>query len=419
MIVELLTIGDELLLGFTLDSNGPYLARRLAELGVRVVRRSAVGDGAEEIAGAVREALDRTGAVITTGGLGPTADDLTKPAIAALFGRRMYRDERLVEWLEERFRELGYTGGMPRPNLQQAMIPEGARVLHNRHGSAPGIWLEDERGRWVVMLPGVPREMRGMTEDTLLPLLSERLGAERDVVLSRTLRTTGIGESALAERLGDLAREVDGLTVAYLPGWEGADLRLTTHGRREEAEGRLDAAAARLGERAAPYVYGADGTDLAALVLEQCRARRLTVSAAESCTGGMLGERITAVPGSSDVFRGGIVAYDNAVKTRLLGVAPELIERHGAVSEQVATAMADGVRERLGSDIAVAITGVAGPAGGTLEKPVGTVWIAGSFPWGMKTLGRRYVGDRQEVRQRACQAALDAIRRGLADAPRG
>jgi nicotinamide-nucleotide amidase len=413
MDIELVTIGDELLLGFTIDTNGPYLARRLAEIGVRVVRRSTAGDRAEDIAAVVAEGLARTGAVITTGGLGPTADDLTKPAIAALFGRSMRLDQALVEWLEERFRELGYRGGMPRPNLQQAMIPEGARVLHNRHGSAPGIWLEDESGRWVAMLPGVPREMRGMTEDTILPLLRERVGEGCETVLSCTLRTTGIGESALAERLGELARDVDGLSVAYLPGWEGADLRLTLRAVRAEGERIIGAAAQRLRERAEPYVYGADGTDLAAIVLEMCRMKGLTIATAESCTGGMLGGRITAVPGSSDVFLGGIVAYDNAVKTRLLGVESGLIEAHGAVSEEVATAMAAGARERLGAGIGIGITGIAGPDGGTPEKPVGTVWIAVHFPWGARALGRRYVGDREEIRMRACQAALDVVRRGL------
>jgi nicotinamide-nucleotide amidase len=418
MDLELLTIGDELLLGFTLDTNGPYLSRRLAEIGVRVVRRSATGDAAEDITRAVAEALERTGAVITTGGLGPTADDLTKPAIAALFGRSMYLDQQLVQWLEERFRDLGYKGGMPRPNLQQAMIPEGARVLHNRHGSAPGIWLEDDRGRWVAMLPGVPREMRGMTEDTLLPILRERVGEAGETLLSRTLRTTGIGESALAERLGELARDVDGLSVAYLPGWEGADLRLTVRAVRAEGERIIGAAVQRLRARAEPYVYGGDGTDLAAIVIDLCRVSRLTIATAESCTGGMLGGRITAVPGSSDVFLGGIVAYDNTVKTRLLGVNPGLIEQHGAVSEEVATAMAAGGRERLGADIGIAITGVAGPGGGTAEKPVGTVWTAVHFPWGARALGRRYVGDREEIRMRACQTALDMVRRGLPTAHR-
>jgi nicotinamide-nucleotide amidase len=229
MRIEILTIGDELLLGFTIDTNGAHLARELAAIGIEVVRRSSVGDDADGIAAAVREALDRTGAVITTGGLGPTADDLTKPSIAALFGRTMVTDQAHIAWLEERWRTR-FGGPLPESNRQQAVMPEGARKLVNRHGSAPGVWLEDERGRWVAMLPGVPREMRGMLADELMPLVRERAlreagsAAEPPVVRSRTLRTTAIAESAIADRLGPLARGVDGLSLAYLPGHEGVDL---------------------------------------------------------------------------------------------------------------------------------------------------------------------------------------------------
>src|SRR5688572_26165612 len=206
MKVEIITIGDELLLGFTTDTNAAYLARALADQGVEVVQRATVGDDAEAIAAAVREAIERTGGVITTGGLGPTADDMTKPAIAALFGRRLEMREDIVAMIEERFRVYGFKGPMPVSNRQQALVPEGARVLENRYGSAPGIWLEDEHHRWVAMLPGVPREMRGMTQDVLIPELRARLGAIREVVRSRTLRCMGISESHLADLLGDRAR---------------------------------------------------------------------------------------------------------------------------------------------------------------------------------------------------------------------
>jgi nicotinamide-nucleotide amidase len=264
------------------------------------------------------------------------------------------------------------------------------------------------------MLPGVPREMRGMTDDTIVPLLRERVGADAPVVLSRTLRTTSIGESALAERLGDIARLVDGFSVAYLPGWQGTDLRLTAEAPRADADGALARAAARLRERAGDYVYGEGDDDLAAVVLERCRTGRLTIATAESCTGGMLGERITAIAGSSDVYVGGVVAYDNRIKIEILGVSSDLIERHGAVSEEVARAMAEGARDRVGASVGIAITGIAGPSGGTPEKPVGTVWIGVAREQATTALGRRYIGDRQEIRQRACQAALDLVRRGVA-----
>ena len=414
MRIEVITIGDELLLGYCVDTNGAQIARTLAALGVEVVRRSTVGDDGEEIARAVREALERTGAVITTGGLGPTADDLTKPTIAELFGRALHLHEDILRRIEERFRAYGFRGPMPPGNRQQALIPDGARILHNDHGTAPGIWLEDERGRWVAMLPGVPREMTGMVADVLVPLLRERVGEDPPVVLSRTLRTTGIGESALAELLGDHAREVEGLSVAYLPGWQGTDLRLTARGISESrARALLDAAAAKLYTRAGRHVYAEDDTDLAEVVLALCRERSLHIATAESCTGGMLGARLTAIPGSSDVYRGGVVAYENDVKLELLDVDEEVLRRSGAVSEEVAAAMARGVCLRLGSEIGIGITGIAGPRGGSAEKPVGTVWIAVDLDNTLRTHGRVFIGDREEVRRRACQAALDMVRRGL------
>ena len=420
MRIEILTIGDELLLGFTIDTNGAHLARELAAVGASVARRATVGDAADEIAAAVRDALDRTGAVITTGGLGPTADDMTKPAIAALFGRGMHLDDEYLAALEARW-QARVGRAMPASNRQQAMLPEGSRVLVNRHGTAPGVWLEDERGRWVAMLPGVPREMRGMLADELLPLLRGRQraaggGAEPPVVRARTLRTTSVAESALADRLGDLARGADGLSLAYLPGREGTDLRLVSRGLpAAAADAALDAAAAQVRARVGDFVYGEGDTDLAAVVLAACRARGLTVAVGESCTGGLLGARLTSVAGSSDVVVGGVIAYGNAVKVAELGVSEAAIAEHGAVSEPVARQMAAGARARLGAGVGVGITGVAGPGGGSAEKPVGTVWIAvdvaGAEPRAVRNV---FVGDREEIRFRAAQFALDLVRRAVA-----
>ena len=325
MRIELITIGDELLLGFTIDTNGAHLARELGAVGVEIVRRTTVGDRADEIAAAVREAIGRTGAVITTGGLGPTSDDLTKPAIAAVFGRPMRFDAGIYAGLEQRWAARPQWGPMPAANRQQAFVPEGAEILDNQHGSAPGIWLEDERGRWVAMLPGVPREMRGMLADQILPRLRSRVAADGNgsdvVVRSRTLRTVGIGESALADQLGDLATGPAGLPLAYLPGSDGVDLRLTARGfPATDADRVLGDGVAQLRERIGRYVYGEGSDDLAAIVLAACRARRLKIGVGESCTGGVLGARLTAVPGASDVFLGGVIAYDNSVKESLLGV---------------------------------------------------------------------------------------------------
>lgn len=417
MRIEIVTIGDELLLGFTIDTNAVHLARELASLGVEIARRTTVGDVAADIRAAVHDALERSGAVITTGGLGPTADDLTKPSIAALFGRELYRDEAIVESMKARWARLRRTGAFPESNIAQAMIPEGATILPNQHGSAPGIWLEDDSGRWVAMLPGVPREMRGLLADEILPRIRIRLGAggstDTTVIRSRTLRTTGIAESALADQLGDLARGVDGMALAFLPGVESVDLRLTSRGLGAAAtDAALEAAVVKLRAAAGRYVYGEDGADLAEVVLNACRRRGVQLAVAESCTGGMLGARLTAIPGSSDVFLGGVLAYDNRVKRELLGVTDAQLEEHGAVSEEVAGTMAQSVRQRLGTDIGISITGVAGPGGGTAAKPVGMVWVAVA---GMRDETRclRLFGTRGEVRQRAVQAALDMIRRTL------
>ena len=417
MKLEIITIGDELLLGFTTDTNAAYLARELAAHGVEVVRRATVGDDADAIAAAVRDALERTGSVITTGGLGPTADDLTKPAIAAVFGRGLEMREEIVAMIEERFRLYGFKGRMPASNRQQALVPEGARVLENRYGSAPGIWIEDDRQRWVAMLPGVPREMRGMTHDVIIPELKARMGTIREVVQSRTLRCAGISESHLADLLGERARAVRGLPLAYLPSVAGIDVRLTTRGMSSaDASAVLDAAVAELRPIIGDHVYGDDETDLADVVLDRARERGLRIAVGESCTGGMLGARITAIPGSSDVFAGGVIAYDDEVKVKMLGVDPATLRAHGAVSEQTAREMAAGIRRAIGAQIGVAITGIAGPGGGSVEKPVGLVWLAADVDGQARASHRVYPGNREEIRQRAAQAALDLVRRMLGDA---
>lgn len=414
--IELVTIGDELLLGFTIDTNAAHISRALGAIGFELVRRTTVGDRAEDIASAVGDALARNGAVITTGGLGPTSDDLTKAAIAGLFGRRMVLDENILRQMADRWAGLFPGRHFPAPNRQQAEIPEGARVLGNRHGSAPGIWLEDDQGRWVAMLPGVPREMRGMLADEVLPAIASSAGDR--VVLSKTLRTAGIGESAIAEILGAdplaaLARTPP-VALAYLPSALGVDLRLTVRGgTRAESAAALSDAAVKLRETIAPYVYGEDDADLAAVVLAMCRQRNLTIAVAESCTGGMLGQRLTAVPGSSDSFLGGIIAYHNDVKKNQLGVGAEVLEAYGAVSIESAAAMATGARRSLAAAVGVGITGIAGPGGGTAEKPVGTVCLALDREGVTTTKALRLIGDREEIRQRAAQSALDLLRRAL------
>jgi nicotinamide-nucleotide amidase len=411
--VEVITIGDELLLGFTLDSNAAHLARQLASIGMHIRERTTVGDDPPEIARVVREALDRTGAVITTGGLGPTSDDLTKQSIAAIFGREMQIDEEHLAWMEARWIKR-FNRPLPATNRNQALVPRGAVKLKNNHGSAPGIWLEDERGRWVAMLPGVPREMRGMLADTLLPRLVERVPAAT-VVRSRTLRTVGVAESALADQIENMpGGPLAGVTLAYLPSIAGVDLRLTVRDMAPaDADRLIDAAADRLIDCVGDSIYGEGDADLAAVVLELCRARGLTIGVAESCTGGLLGARLTAIPGSSSVVLGGVIAYANEVKVKSLGVTAATIETHGAVSEAVVREMASGARSAVNASVGLAITGVAGPDGGTEEKPVGTVWIAADVEGDVQPRLLRMWGDRDEIRQRSAQWTMELLRQRL------
>ena len=412
MKLEVVTIGTELVLGLTTDTNAVELGRALAAAGAEIVRRVSIPDKPELIRAAVGDALARTGFVITTGGLGPTRDDMTKREVAALFGKALELDDGVLRSLEARFKRLGRA--MPAINRTQAEVPAGATVLPNPRGTAPGLWIEDN-GRVAVLLPGVPSEMRGLLAEEVLPRIIARQGkAEGRVVRSRMVRTTGVAESALAERVGDIEAEIAPLTLAYLPSPDGVDLRVTAWALREEdAERRLAAAGEMLRARAGPDCYGEDDADLAAVVLELLRARGAHVAVGESCTGGLLAGRITAVPGASSVFIGGVVAYDDHVKTHWLAVPGALLEEHGAVSEEVARAMAEGAQRHFAVEAALAITGIAGPAGGSPEKPVGTVWVAVRLDSETRAVKRVFPGDRGEIRARSAQAALDLLRRML------
>ena len=409
MDLELITIGTELLLGFTLDTNGGEIARGVAALGVRIRRRTSVPDEATAISDAVREALRRTGAVLTTGGLGPTSDDITKKTVADLFGAALEFQEPLWEALVERFARLGRVPSAT--NRCQAEVPQGAQILENRWGTAPGLWLEGEPGL-VIMLPGVPREMRNLLVHEVLPRLAKRVGPT--VVRSRTLRTTGIPESRLAERLDPIGADLAPLTLAYLPSLAGVDLRVTAWNLSPaDAETRLAAALERLRAQVGEAAYGAGEDDLAAIVLNTLGKMGMRLAVAESCTGGMLGSRLTAIPGSSAVFVGGVIAYDNSVKTSELDISPSLLAEAGAVSEPVARRMAEAVRQKLGAEVGVAVTGIAGPSGGTADKPVGTIWFGMALTERTESWMTVLPGDREEIRARAVQGALFRLYRSL------
>ncbi len=415
MELEIVTVGSELLLGFTLDSNAADIARALAAVGARVSRRVTVGDDEHAIRDAVAGSLRRTKLAIVTGGLGPTNDDVTKRAVANLFGVPLELDQTYLDDLEHRFAALGRVP-MPRSNRSQAEFPRGATRIPNPRGTAPGLVLEGPLGT-VVLLPGVPAEMREMLTGHVVPYVETRVaraGHPRRPLQTRTLRTTGVTESGLADLLSGTEERLEGVHLAYLPGWEGVNLRLTAWtADAAEADAPLARAAAVIREAIGHHYYGPDDTDLAGLVLTDLRARGWRLAVAESCTGGMVGSRLTAIPGASDTFVGGVIAYADESKIRDLGVPPEMLRAEGAVSEAVATAMAEGVARRFLAEASIALTGIAGPTGGTPAKPVGTVVIAARLPGESAVKTLRLPGSRQEIRLRSSQAVLNLLRRLL------
>ena len=412
-------MGDELLLGATTDTNAAWLGRWLAGRGLPVVRRWTVPDQEAAIGAAVSAALDQARLVVVTGGLGPTPDDRTRDAVAALLGRPLAEDPTVLEAIARRFRDRGIDE-LPEPNRRVAQVPHSARLLANPHGTAPGLALEvpgagpERRGGGVVLLPGVPREMTAIVEGGLPELLADWFAGERPPIHTRTLHTTGIPESLLAHRLADHLPGPGPIQVAFLPDRRGVDLRLTATGLdADEARCGFDEVEARLAPVLEPWRFQAEGGDLVEAVSEALLARDLRLAAAESCTGGLLAQRMTSRPGSSRLFLGGVVAYANEAKVELLGVDSALLERHGAVSEEVAKAMARGVCRRFGAEVGVSLTGVAGPGGGSVEKPVGTVCYAVVRGGSVQVRRERFPGDREEVRDRSTQAALALILRVL------
>ena len=403
--LEIITIGTELLLGFTIDTNGAFIGRFLSDLGVRVTRRTSVSDDPVQMRDAIAGALARTGMVLTTGGLGPTHDDISREVVADLLEMPLEFNEQAWQSVVARFAQLGRTP--VESNRSQAMVPRGGTVLPNRWGTAPGLWLDSPQGV-VIMLPGVPVEMRNLMEHEVAPRLAAK--STGLVVHSATLRTTGVPESTIAEWIGSLEDLLKPLALAYLPGSSGVDLRLTAWLLPvADADARLRDGIDRLRAVVGSCVYGEGEVDLASVVLDQLRAKGLTLALGESCTGGLIAERLTEIPGSSDVFLGGVVSYANQAKIDLLDVPAEVIAQHGAVSAETAEAMARGARTRFGADVALAVTGIAGPGGGSPEKPVGTVWFAFAVGDRVESQMAKFVGTRTEIRARAAQVALKGV----------
>lgn len=406
----ILSTGDELTIGRIVDTNANFLADKLAEIGIEVVAVLTVGDVPERLEWAWRTAIAMADLVISTGGIGPTADDLTTETVARITGHKLWRSEEVLDKIRKIFAAMGRE--MPENNAKQALFPETAAIIPNPLGTAPGFRMtvtRDGHTAHLVVLPGVPREMKPMMEQTVIPWVTENRGRDT-VYASRVFQTFGLSESALDEAVAGLIRAEEG-RVAFRASFPQISVRITVEDKPGTAEQRVEELGARVRAKISNYLYAEGETTMEEVVGHLFRDRKFTLAVAESCTGGLIGHRITNVSGSSTYFKGDLVTYSNDLKMRLLGVHEETLGRHGAVSEQCVLEMAAGARDRTGADVAVATSGIAGPKGGTPERPVGTVCIA-LVADGIKA-SRRYQlrGTRDWIKLLTSQIALDWLRR--------
>jgi nicotinamide-nucleotide amidase len=406
MKAEIIAVGSELLTPDRLDTNSLFLTEALNELGIEVLRKTIVGDNSEELSDAFAAALKRVELVISSGGLGPTADDLTRETVADLLGRKLQRDDRILHAIETRFRS--FRRDMPEINARQAMVPEGAEVLDNLRGTAPGLWIE-QGDRVIVLLPGPPKEMRALFEEAVAPRLARRSTGLR--LFHRELRVTGLGESHVEQRIAPIYTRYEDVntTVLSAPGEVQVHLRLWSD-QPDQAKKTLDEIERGFDIALTDRIFSRDGQALHEVVARELTLNNTTIAVAESCTGGLLAQRLTSIAGSSSFFLGGVVCYSNERKTAWADVPPELIATKGAVSPEVAVALADGIRRRAGSALGVGVTGIAGPGGGSEEKPVGTVNIALAHAAGVAERAVTLPGDRDGIRWQASQVALDMVR---------
>jgi nicotinamide-nucleotide amidase len=411
MDTEIITIGDELVTGHTLDTNAALIARQVTDLGFNVRYQTSVGDSQEAMEEVFRLALKRARLVITTGGLGPTDDDVTKKAIVRVFKRNLIFHQEILDDIRARYAQRGIE--MPAINQNQALLPQGATLFPNKHGSAVGLCIAEE-GRIFIALPGVPAEAEQVLLDEVIPYLKGLRSSQATKIIK--LRTTGIYESRLAELLGHEFKLETGVRLAYLPAYSGVDLRVMATGENpQEAGDKALRLVRHLEETCGRYIYGRDDDTLEGVVGQLLADNDKTLAVAESCTGGELGMLITSVSGSSGYFVGGVIAYSNDVKIEQLGVDAEIIEKRGAVSEPCAIALAVGCRQLMNSSYALSITGIAGPTGGTEDKPVGTTFIG--LASAHASYARKFnFGERRDTgRARASYAALELLRREMLD----
>ncbi len=413
MNAEIIAVGSELLTPFRMDTNSLYLTEQMNQLGVEVIFKSVVGDDLARLVAAAQHAMFRSDIVIFSGGLGPTEDDLTREAVAEALGVELLRDDNILAHIEQRFASRGWK--MTPNNAKQADVLSGATVLPNPNGTAPGQWLSgrfDGRDRIVILLPGPPHELKGLFEAECRERLREKLPVA--FIATRVLKVAMLGESHVDARVAPIYKRFGDVQTTILAG--AGEIQLHFKSRADslnEAQAKADEAADAVEEELDDAVYSRDGQSLEQIVGYWLQMRDATLAVAESCTGGLLGERITSVAGSSRYFAGGAIVYANSVKTELAGVPADMIERHGAVSREVAAALAEGIRYRCESTLGVGITGVAGPAGGTPEKPVGLVFHALASSSGTEVIERNFTGDRKRIRWFASTLALDMVRRKL------
>jgi len=409
---EIIAVGSEMLTPQRVDTNSLYLTGQLNNLGVEVVAKAVIGDDRERLASAIRAAMDRSGIVILSGGLGPTEDDLTREAVAQALDRRLIFHSEIADAIEQRF--LRAKRKMAEINKRQAFVVEGADILSNDRGTAPGQWVEDS-GRVVMLLPGPPHELQSMFERTCLPRLTRIL--PKQVISTAFFRVTGMSESELDALISPVYKKYDNPATTILAANGDIQIHLRARcGSAAEADALLVEVGGPIELLLGDRLYSRNGDPLEAVVGQMLRKNHATVSVAESCTGGMLGERFTTLPGSSDYFAGGFITYSDAMKMELLGISRELLEQHGAVSGEVAEAMAVQARRRTNSTYALSITGVAGPDPAPIpggEAPVGTVYVGLADAAGSFSLHRQFFGDRQRIRIFTCQMALDVLRRRM------
>jgi len=409
MDAEIIAVGSELLTPYRLDTNSLYLTEKLNALGIEVRFKTVVGDDRERLARVLRAALDRSNLIILTGGLGPTEDDVNREVVAEALARPLREVAAVRKSLEERFARLGRA--MSPNNARQALVPEGAEWLENKKGTAPGLWIEED-GVHILLLPGPPHELEAMFESACLPRLARLSTGER--LLSRVYKVVGLPESEVDQRIAPIYTAYTSVTTTILAVAGAIEIHLRARAANEdEAQALLTELGDKIELALGDHVFSTRGESLEQIVAMYLNMKQKSVAVAESCTGGLLSERLTRVPGSSGYFLGGVVCYGNDLKTKLAGVPPALLETHGAVSKPVAQAMAEGIRSRSGANIGIGITGVAGPSGGTPEKPVGLVYISLADERGTQVREFRFPGDRDRIRHWATQAALELIRRRM------